>query len=582
VDQRLVIPAVAVAGLVAGELAVVLTSTSQHAELRVVGHPEAPAFVLLIGWSFVGSGLVAWHRRRTNRFGALMVAVGFAWFAAALTASNSRVLFSIGLVIAPLWIGIFLHALLSFPTGRLESRAARLIVAVYYFDVIVLQLAWVMFANVQRSPDCASCPQNVFLLWDLPAVARAVLIVEQPILGVFCLLGALVLLVQRWRNATVPLRRALAPVLVSGGVCLLVLLFTILLEPFSYAAGRLVGWIGGIAFTAVPLAFLAGLLRQRLARSAVGDLVVELSETATPPDLREALSRALRDPSLRIGYWLPDSDRYVDVEGRVFELPTNGELVSTVVEHGGQRVAVLVHDASLLDDPGLIRAACAAGGLALANARLQAELRARVHELRQSQARIVEVGDAERRRLERNLHDGAQQRLLSVALGLRLVEARLANHTEEAELVAASRVELERSLQELREVAHGIHPAVLSDHGLEVALEAVVARSPVPVRLSVDLDGRLPEPIEAAAYYLVCEALTNTAKHAHASKITVQISRRDGQVLVEVADDGRGGADMAAGSGLRGLADRVAALDGRLVIDSDAGGSAIRAEMPCA
>jgi hypothetical protein len=217
--------------------------------------------VLLIGWSFVGSGLVAWHRRRTNRFGALMVAVGFAWFAAALTASNSRVLFSIGLVIAPLWIGIFLHALLSFPTGRLESRAARLIVAVYYFDVIVLQLAWVMFANVQRSPDCASCPQNVFLLWDLPAVARAVLIVEQPILGVFCLLGALVLLVQRWRNATVPLRRALAPVLVSGGACLLVLLFTILLEPFSYVAGRLVGWIGGIAFTAVPLAFLAGLLR---------------------------------------------------------------------------------------------------------------------------------------------------------------------------------------------------------------------------------------------------------------------------------------------------------------------------------
>ena len=301
----------------------------------------------------------------------------------------------------------------------------------YYFDVIVLQLAWVMFANVQRSPDCASCPQNVFLLWDLPAVARAVLIVEQPILGVFCLLGALVLLVQRWRNATVPLRRALAPVLVSGGVCLLVLLFTILLEPFSYAAGRLVGWIGGIAFTAVPLAFLAGLLRQRLARSAVGDLVVELSETATPPDLREALSRALRDPSLQIGYWLPDGNRYVDVEGKAFELPPGG----IGLDSGPAcrtRVAVLVHDASLLDDPDLIRAACAAGGLALANARLQAELRASVNELRQSRSRIVEVGDTERRRLERNLHDGAQQRLLSVALGLRLVEARLAAHPAEA------------------------------------------------------------------------------------------------------------------------------------------------------
>lgn len=239
-NQRLVIPAVAVAALVAGELAVVLTSTSQHAELRVVGHPEASVFVLLIGWSFVGSGLMAWHRRRTSRFGALMMAVGFAWFAAALTASNRPVLFSIGLVIAPLWIGIFLHALLSFPMGRLESRAASLIVAVYYFDVTVLQLAWVMFADVQRSPDCASCPQNVFLLSDRPAVASAILIVEQAIVGVLCLVGALVLLVQRWRNATVPLRRALAPVLVSGGVCLLVLLFTILLEPFSSATGRLV------------------------------------------------------------------------------------------------------------------------------------------------------------------------------------------------------------------------------------------------------------------------------------------------------------------------------------------------------
>jgi signal transduction histidine kinase len=583
VNQRLVIPAVAAAALVVGQLAVALTLTSQHAELSVVGHPEEPVFVLLIGWSFIGSGLMAWHRRPTNRFGGLMVAVGFAWFAAALGGSSSPVLFSIGQAIAPLWIGIFLHALLAFPTGRLESLAARVIVAVYYFDVIVLQLGWLMFADLQRLPSCASCPPNVFLLSDRPALANVMLIVEQPVVGVLCLLGALVLLVQRWRNATVPLRRALAPVLISGGVCVLVLLLTILVEPFSYAAGRVIGWISGLAFTAVPLAFLAGLLRQRLARSAVGDLVVELSESATPPDLREALSRTLRDPSLRIAYWLPDSNSYVDVDGRAFELPPNGPLASTVVEHGGERVAVLVHDASLLDDPDLIRAACAAGGLALANARLQAELRARVNELSESRARIVEIGDAERRRLERNLHDGAQQRLLSVALGLRLVETRLATHPDEAELVERSRLELEQSLQELREVAHGIHPAVLSDHGLAVALEAVVARSPVPVRLSMDLDGRLPEPIEAATYYLVCEALSNTAKHARASMATVQICREDGLLLVEIADDGGGGADMANGSGLRGLADRVAALDGRFSVSSAAGGgSVIRAEIPCA
>jgi signal transduction histidine kinase len=162
------------------------------------------------------------------------------------------------------------------------------------------------------------------------------------------------------------------------------------------------------------------------------------------------------------------------------------------------------------------------------------------------------------------------------------VEARLATRPVEAQLIAGSRSELERSLQELREVAHGIHPAVLSDHGLAVALETVVARSPVPVRLVMDLDGRLPEPIEAAAYYLVCEALTNTAKHAYASRATVQISCHDGRVLVEVSDDGRGGADLENGSGLRGLADRVAALDGRFKVTSAArGGSAIRAEIPC-
>lgn len=583
-NRRMVTLSVMAAALVAGGLAVTLTVTSEHEELRVVGHPQAPVFVLLIGWSFVGSGLVAWRQRPASHFGLLMMAVGFAWFAAALEASNHPVLFSAGLTIAPLWLGIFVHALLSFPTGRLETRIARVVTAVYYFDVIVLQLAWVMFANVQRSPGCHECPDNVFLLADMPTLATAIFIAEQPIVGVLSLSSALGLLVTRWRTATAPLRRVLAPVVVSGGICLLVLLLTILVEPFSYTAGQLVGWLGGVAFTAVPVAFLIGLLRQRLARASVGDLVVELGRTATLPDLRGALSRTLGDPSLQIAYWLPDSDSYVDVDGRPFVPPqSGGALASTVVEYGGQRVALLIHDASLLEDPDRIRATCAAAGLALANARLQAELRASLDELRESRARIVEVGDAERRRLERNLHDGAQQRLLSVALGLRLVEAHLVAQPDEAKLVARWRLELEHSMQELREVAHGIHPAILSHHGLAVALEAVVARSAVPTRLSIDLDGRLPEAIEATVYYVVCEALTNTAKYAQASKATVHIWRRDELVLVEVADDGLGAVDITRGSGLRGLADRVAALDGRFVVTGRAGGgTVIRAEIACA
>lgn len=582
--RRLVVPGVVAAALAAGGVAVALTVLRGHEEIRAVGHPESAVFVLLIGWSFIGSGLVAWRRRPASRFGLLMMAVGFAWLAAALEASNHPLLFSLGLIIAPLWIGVFVHALLSFPTGRLETRAARLVVAAYYFDVAFLQLAWVLFAKTKHAPGCAGCPGNLFVLADDPAVGNAILIAEQPVVGVAALCCVLALLVQRWRRATAPLRRVLAPVLLSGGFCVLVLLWTILLEPFSYTIGQVVGWAGGVAFAAVPLAFLAGLLQQRFARSSVGDLVVELGEKPTPPDLRGALSRALRDPSLQIAYWLPDSGSYVDADGRAVTLPSSGAgAASTLIEHGGQRVAALVHDRSLLDDPHLIRAVCAATGLALANARLNAELRARLDELRESRARIVEVGDAERHRLERNLHDGAQQRLLSVALGLRLAEARLASRPGDAEMIASSRLELERSLEELREVAHGIHPAVLSAHGLAVALEAVTARSAVPARLSIELDGRLPETVEATVYYLVCEALTNTGKHASASRAAIQICRRNDRLFVEVADDGIGSADISRGSGLRGLADRVAAMDGRLEVTSPpGGGTRIRAEIPCA
>ena len=345
-----------------------------------------------------------------------------------------------------------------------------------------------------------------------PRVANAVLLVQQPIIAVLLLVGGIGVMVHRWRVATPPLRRSLAPVYLSGAVCILILALTIGVAPFSPGLGAVVSWAGGVAFTAVPLAFLFGLLRQRLGQSAVGELVVELGATPAGPELQGALRRALRDPSLEVAYWLPDSGSYVDATGRPFVLPPEGARVATTtVEHGGQPVAALVHDPSLRDDPDLVRAVGAAAGLALSNARLQAELRARLEELRESRSRIVAAGDAERRRLERNLHDGAQQRLLSVALGLRLAQARLAAHPEEAELLARSRQELEQSLQELRELAHGLHPAVLSDHGLAVALEAVAARSPVPVKLFVDLDGRLPDTVEAAAYYLVAEALANVA-----------------------------------------------------------------------
>jgi PAS domain S-box-containing protein len=211
--------------------------------------------------------------------------------------------------------------------------------------------------------------------------------------------------------------------------------------------------------------------------------------------------------------------------------------------------------------------------------RLNAELHARLEELAASRARIVAAGDVERRRLERNLHDGAQQRLVTLALSLRLVLAKLASDPEAARTaLAQAGDELALALEELRELARGLHPAVLSDRGLRAAVEMLAGRAPVIVEIEEIPDGRLPEPVEAAAYYLIAEALTNVAKYAQATTVRVCVATSDATVLIEVSDDGVGGADPAGGSGLRGLADRVEALGGSLEVVSPAGGgTSIRA-----
>jgi signal transduction histidine kinase len=220
------------------------------------------------------------------------------------------------------------------------------------------------------------------------------------------------------------------------------------------------------------------------------------------------------------------------------------------------------------------------GGLLRSHvSKLDAELQARLEELRASRARIVEAGDAERRRLERDLHDGAQARLVALAVLLR--SARNRADGELATLLDRALEELQTSLSELRELARGIHPAVLTDRGLEPAIQALASRAPVPVTVDADADDRLPGPVESAAYFVVSEALTNVAKYAQASQATVAVRRENGHVVVEVTDDGIGGADVAHGSGLRGLADRVAALDGKLSLESPAGrGTRLHAEIP--
>jgi signal transduction histidine kinase len=322
-------------------------------------------------------------------------------------------------------------------------------------------------------------------------------------------------------------------------------------------------------------------VRELRRRATVADLVVELGPARRSHSVRDALARALGDPTLEIGYWLPDAGRYVDLDGRPVELPGRDTgRAATIVEHDGERVAALVHDAAALDAPPLAEAVQEAAGLVLANARLQAEVGAQVQQLRASRQRIVEARDEQRSRLSSRLHEGAERRLGEVAEAVERARAHAAASGQDLELLDMIDSELAKARDELRELGRGIHPRVLTERGLGAALEALAERAAMPVELGAP-PRRLPGPVEAAAYFVCSEALANVAKYARASHARCEVSCDDGWVRIAVVDDGVGGADPARGSGLRGLADRVEALGGRLAVTSAVGaGTTVRAELP--
>jgi signal transduction histidine kinase len=335
---------------------------------------------------------------------------------------------------------------------------------------------------------------------------------------------------------------------------------------------------------AVPAAIVAIAVTDELSRMlrAIARGLLATRIPAGGP-VREMLARSLGDRSLSIAYWLPDRRTFVDERGYRVPLPEPGsDRAWTAVEYDGQRVAAIIHDANLDASPDLVEAAASAASLALDNERLKADLRARVEELRASRVRIVEAADAARRRLERDLHDGAQQQLVALAVDLRILRRRVEGDSDAAELIDQIDEKLGAALAELRELARGIHPAILTDRGLEAALDSLADRSPLTVRCEIDLDTRPPAPVEAAGYFVVAEALTNVLKYAQASGAVLR-ARRDGEdVVVELEDDGVGGAEGSWGSGLRGLNDRVSALDGTLTVVSPPGrGTLVRARIPC-
>jgi signal transduction histidine kinase len=563
--------ALAIAGCVAAAASVALALTSDHV-------PEPVLQAALLDWvtlPYILGGLIAWWRRPDSRFGPLMIAAGFTSFLSSLQWASAALPSTIGLAFDLLPPALLIHVFLAFPTGRLERRAERVVVALAYSAAIGLQFLKMAAGGVGGD--------NLLAVVAEPAVANTVQDVQLITLSVLALAGV-ALLAARRRDAGRPLRRWVALLVDSFALALVMIAALLLAGAFELPAfetiRRVTFGVVGIA----PVAFLIGLLDARLARSAVADLLVELDADPGPTELRDALARALGDPSLTLAYWLPEFECWADLDGRPAELPErDGVTATTLIDRDGAHLAALVHNPTLKDEPELLDAVTAAAGIALENGRLHVELRARVEELRGSRERVIEAGQYERQRLERNLHDGAQQRLIALSLELGRLEQRLDADPEARARLDNARREIALSLDELRDVARGIHPAVVSGHGLAVGLESLAARSPVPVRLAVELDERVDERVEVAAYYVVCESLTNVGKHAHATSATVDVCRANGELVVEVVDDGVGGADSERGTGLRGLADRVEAIGGQLrVWTPRGGGTRVRADIPCA
>ena len=825
---------------------------------RIAPSPVAQSLLsALVCLAFVGAGVAALRVRPYARFGLLLAAVGFTSLISVLHEANGATAYTIGVFASNLVYAVLLHALLAYPKGRLGPLARRVLV-VAYLDVLALQALAVIFDPLTRYHSAH--PPNLALVDSQPALATGLYELEAAIAAALSLV-AVVVLARRARAASPATRRQHLPVVVGGSIALLLFALGLVLAPLSSRAGVLGFGLALIAALALPGGFLATLVQGSLSRGAVGELLLELRDPGQPPDLEEALRRALGDPTLQLGRLGPD-DGYLDRSGTPLVLPERDPFrVATPILYQGEPLGMLVHDRSLRLRPELLDAVNAAAGFALANERAllrtglaeqrnralldaipdtilrydrqgryldvrpdaetakifppdefidrqtrdvlpeelagtiisgiqralesgsmqvieyelsvqdvahwrearivpsgadevvsivrdftekrraDAELRrlaeeqaalrrvatlvasdaapeqvfqvvteqvclllglrtAVLHrfeggrlstvvgkfgaptgkfelgntvelevgtalqvletgaaarfdysslsgpgavelralgfaaavgvpitvagatwgalvvalkedetlpletehrlqafaelvglavasaqareELEASRLRIVEASDTERRRLERNLHDGAQQRLVAASVGLRLAQAKLRTSPGEAEtLLETLSQELGEALTELRELAQGIHPAVLTERGLGPALEVLAARAPLTVELGLELPERLPEPVETAAYYTVSEALANVVKHADACSAAVRVACGDGRILVEVADDGAGGADAERGSGLRGLRDRVETLDGELLVDSRPGrGTVVRAALP--
>jgi signal transduction histidine kinase len=568
------------AALIAGAIATVgcfvwtaWPLTSQYVPIEIS--------VAVVGLSFMVAGIAAWLRWPASRLGLLFSLVGYLYLAQYILFSlASPVAFAIGNAIEGIYVAALVHLALAWPTGRLRSRLECGVVIALYVWIAATNVVATMVWKPAFSGCTGSCPANVLLIGGGSRPAWDAIDVTGALGGLVFTVIVLTLIVRHWRSARGWSRRAMIPLVwISFAVAAENILAG---HEFRFPALVTDGLAPLVVLLAGPVLFVTSTVRARTAGGALGTAIVNLEPGASPGRLRDALARALGDSTLQLAFRQPDGASYLDTTGQAVGVtrPDPGRAVVPVPDSDQ---AVLVYDEGLALEPQLVRLTAAAAGMALEHARLQAEVQAQLEQVRASRARIVEAGDAERRRLERDLHDGAQQRLVTLSLALGMARDRASEADPElGALIESASKEAKEALTELRELARGIHPAVLTETGLAGAIQALVERSPVATTVTAVPDGRFPAPIEATAYFVVSEALANVAKHARASRAQVTISNRPGRLVIEVSDDGAGGARPEGGSGLRGLADRVASAGGMLRVDSPPGrGTRLEADLPC-
>lgn len=558
-----------------GAFGVVMSLVAEH-----LSHSwEQPAIVpiadLAIGWAMLGSGLVATYARPRQAAGPRLAAAGLLWFVGTFLAADDPLVSDLGFAFQGYHDAVLLLIALSFPERWPARRDAWIVIlaAALYATSTIVRVA------ARAIPDLGGpslLPPDLGLaLVGWTDFARLVAVV-----------GGGILVVRRWVEATPIGRRTLGPVIGAGAASALAVAYAAyypltalgLVPPPDDSLNLTVAWLFNLVRVLVPVGMLVGILRQRAARSAIADAIASMGEMPSTIGLRAALAKALGDPGLDVLEW--DGTAYVDEDGRTIgdlDAARRGRSVA-MIESVDRPLAALVYDRALDEDPALVAAGTSVTRLVVQNERLAREVQQQLAEVQASRARIVEASDVERRRIERDLHDGLQQRLVALAMHLRRAQAG-ATETGAAQALGHGADEALGLIDDVRELARGIHPAVLAEGGLAAAIRGLADRSTIPVELSLELADPASTSVGVTAYFVISEALANVTKHAAARGAWIRARSADGRLEIAIEDDGIGGANP--GSGLGGLADRVAALGGQFAVGPRPGrGTIVSASLP--